>query len=211
MITAAVLQALGATERNAALYVEPLRIAAERYHIDTAQRLAHWLAQIAHESAGFSAVVENLNYSAEGLARTWPQRYALNGAPNATARILHLRPADIANLTYADRMGNGPVKSGDGWRYRGRGLIQITGRDRYRQCGIGLGLDLLAHPEMLEEPLYAALSAGWYWHTENLNPQADRDDVRAVTKGINGGYNGLADRAERTKAAARALAGTGRA
>lgn len=196
MITAALLIALGASGDRAALYVAPLRVAAARYDIDTPRRVAHWLAQLAHESARFGRVVENLNYSATALANTWPARYAdMAGQPNATAVRIARRPEDIANLTYADRLGNGPAGSGDGWRYRGRGLIQVTGRDNYARCGQALGIDLIRTPELLEAPLYAALSAGWYWHVAALNALADADDLPRITRRINGGLNGLNDRA----------------
>lgn len=196
MITAALLQALGAAEANAMLYVAPLRVAAARYGIDTPLRVAHWLAQLAHESARFRRVVENLNYSAKALAKTWPGRYAdIAGAPNATAWAIAGDPEGIANLTYADRLGNGSIRSGDGWRYRGRGLIQITGRDNYLRCGQALGIDLLNLPELLESPLYAALSAGWFWHVAALNALADQNDLPRITRRINGGMIGLADRA----------------
>lgn len=196
MITAALLKVLGASERDATLYVAPLRVSADRFQINNIERVANWLAQLAHESARFSCVVENLNYSAEGLARTWPARYAdTSGKPNATAQRLHRRAEDIANLTYAARMGNGTAGSGDGWRFRGRGLIQITGRRNYVRCGEALGLDLVRMPELLESPLYAALSAGWFWQSNGLNEFADKGDLVMITRRINGGLNGFDIRA----------------
>ena len=195
MIRAEHLQALGARPERAAAYAAPLNIAAERFEINTARRVAAWLAQLAHESAGFSTVVENLNYSSDALARTWPARFAAaDGAPNALARRLSRNAREIANLTYANRMGNGSAGTGDGFRYRGRGLIQITGRDNYARCGEALGVDLIARPQLLEQPLYAALSAGWYWHAHDLNKIADTGDIRAITRRINGGEHGLSNR-----------------
>lgn len=202
-------RSLGVPHRRAVIYSEPINIALARYQITTAHRAAAWLATVAHESARFAAVVERLNYSAEGLAATWPGRYAAaDGTPNATANRIAHKPADIANLTYAGRMGNGSAGTGDGWRYRGRGLIQITGRDNYRVCGEALGLDLMGHPETLESPLYAALSAGWYWHANGLNALADRGNIRAITRRINGGLLGLQDRTDLYQAALAELGGT---
>ncbi|MCY1366727.1 hypothetical protein D9M69_536330 [compost metagenome] len=184
-----------------------------------------FLAQVAHESDGFKAMVENLNYSADGLANTWPSRYAEKGAdgqyvkvmvggrprnkPNAKAQALHRQPESIANDTYASRMGNGPVASGDGWRFRGRGLIQLTGRDLYTACGRGIGLDLAQQPHLLERPHWAALSAGWYWSQRGLNAPADAGNVLSATKIINGGENGLDDRRARFDRAKKALASAG--
>lgn len=208
MITSDLLQSLGAKYEHAALYATPLQIAADRYDISTPRRVACWLGQLAHESARFSRVVENLNYSADGLARTWPARYAgSDGKPNATAMRLHRKPEEIANLTYAGRMGNGSAGSGDGWRYRGRGLIQITGKQNYARCGDALGLDLIRQPESLEQPMYAALSAGWYWHQAKLNDLADSLAIAKITRLINGGTHGLQDRIELTNKALHALGG----
>lgn len=129
-ITIGLLEAVTIRHALAVQWLPHISQAAHRYHIDTAppRRLAAWLATIAHESARLTAVVENLNYSAEGLAATWPARYAdMAGEPNALAQSIARKPAAIASLTYANRMGNGPSETGDGWIYRGRGLIQITG------------------------------------------------------------------------------------
>lgn len=208
MITASILQELGASWRTAAQYVAPLQATAERYEITTPRRAACWLGQLAHESARFARVVENLNYSAEALARTWPARYAgSDWKPNATALRIARKPEEIANLTYAGRMGNGSAWTGDGWRYRGRGLIQITGRENYQRCGEALGVDLTRRPDLLERPMYAALSAGWYWDRAKLNSLADKIDIAGITRAINGGTNGAADRAELTAKALRALGG----
>lgn len=208
MITTAVLQELGASWRDAALYATPLQVAAERYDVSTPRRVACFVGQLAHESARFARVVENLNYSAQALARTWPARYAgSDGKPNATALRLHRKPEDIANLTYAGRLGNGSAGSGDGWRYRGRGLIQITGKHNYARCGEALGLDLIRKPESLEQPMYAALSAGWYWHQTKLNELADALATAKITRLINGGTHGLQDRIELTNTALVALGG----
>lgn len=163
-------------------------------------RLAMWVAQCGHESMSFSRLVENLNYSAEALLRTWPTRFTA-----ASARAMERQPERIANHVYASRMGNGPPESGDGWRYRGRGLIQLTGKQNYKAAGLALGVDLVAQPELLATERYAALSAGWFWASRGLNLLADAADVEAVTKRINGGTHGLADRAARFQRAREAL------
>lgn len=208
MITADLLQSIGAKYEHAALYATPLQIAAERYDISTPRRAACFLGQLAHESARFTRVVENLNYSAQALARTWPARYAdSDGQPNATALRIARKPEDIANLTYAGRLGNGSAGTGDGWRYRGRGLIQITGRSNYQRCGEALGVDLLTRESLLEQPMYAALSAGWFWHQAGLNALADKLDIAKISRTINGGTHGLAERIELTHNALHALGG----
>lgn len=195
-ITVSLLEALGIRHATAQAWLPHLRHAAHRYHIDTTpRRLAAWLATIAHESARLTRTVENLNYSAEGLAATWPARYAdITGQPNATALRIARKPEQIANLTYAGRMGNGTAGSGHGWKYRGRGLIQITGLDNYAASGEALGLDLIDHPEQLEQPHYAALSAAEWWARKGCNQLADTGDMAAITRRVNGGLNGLDDR-----------------
>jgi putative chitinase len=158
-----------------------------RYGIVGTPRVAAFIAQVGHESGQLTRLVENLNYSAEGLMKTWPSRFDFVRA-TATAR----NPEQIANIVYADRMGN--TASGDGWKYRGRGLIQVTGRANYAACGEALGLDLINHPELLEQPQYAAMSAAWLWSANGLNTLADAGDLTKITQRINGGTNGLADR-----------------
>jgi putative chitinase len=195
-ITIGMLEALGVRHALAVQYAPLLAIAAHRYQIDASpRRIAAWLATIAHESARLTKTVENLSYSAQGLAQTWPSRYAdMTGAPNATAIRIARRQEDIANLTYAGRLGNGSARSGDGWRYRGRGLIQITGRSNYAASGLALGLDLLERPEQLEQPYTAALSAAEWWSRHGCNELADTGDLAAVTRKVNGGLTGLDDR-----------------
>lgn len=195
-ITIGLLEALGVRHALAVQYAPLLAIAARRYQIDTApRRVAAWLATIAHESARFTRLVENLNYSAEGLAATWPARYAdMAGQPTQFAHKIARDPERIANHAYAGRLGNGSAGSGDGWRYRGRGLIQITGRSNYAASGLALGLDLLERPEQLEQPYTAALSAAEWWHRHGCNALADTGDLAAVTRKVNGGLAGLGDR-----------------
>lgn len=160
-----------------------------RYEINTANRVAMFLAQCAHESGGFRHLVESLNYSAAALRATWPNRFT-----EAEAADMARDQARIGERAYGGRMGNGPEGSGDGFKYRGRGIIQITGRETYGKCGDALRLDLINKPELLEDPEAAALSAGWYWSTHGCNALADANDFEGVTRRINGGINGLADR-----------------
>lgn len=179
-------------------WADPLTRAMQQYEINTPARQAHFLAQIGHESGSFARLVENLNYSAEGLLKTWPSRF-----DKASASAAARNPERIANIVYGNRMGNNAP--GDGWKYRGRGLIQLTGRDNYRSAANALGVELLVHPELLERPGEAALTAGWYWSTRGLNELADDDRLEAITRKINGGVNGLVDRRERYLLAARVL------
>ena len=208
-ITLGLLEAMGVRHALAVQWLPHLSMAAHRYQIDAnPRRLAAWLATIAHESARLTTLVENLNYSAEGLARTWPARYAdMTGQPTATALRIARNPEDIANLTYSGRMGNGSAGSGDGWRYRGRGLIQITGRDNYARSGAELGYNLIAHPERLEEPYLAAMSAAEWWHCHGCNVFADVGDIAEVTRRVNGGLAGLDDRLKLYSAALAYLGG----
>lgn len=198
MLTASILRAAIplATPSSAERFARPLAEACAEFGIDTPARLAAFLAQVAHESGNLGRLVESLNYSAQGLVAVWPRRFT---ADTAAAYARH--PEQIANLVYAERMGNGDLASGDGWRYRGRGLIQVTGRANYAACGKALGLDLVGAPELLEQPEPAARSAAWFWRMRNLNPMADRGDIEGITKAINGGLTGLADRKERYAAA----------
>lgn len=195
-ITIGLLEALGVRHALAVQWLPHISQSAHRYQIDAnPRRLAAWLATIAHESARLTTLVENLNYSAQGLAQTWPSRYAdMTGQPTASALRIARKPEQIANLTYAGRMGNGSAGSGEGWRYRGRGLIQITGRDNYARAGAELGYNLIAHPERLEEPYLAAMSAAEWWHRHGCNILADIGDMAAVTRKVNGGLTGLDDR-----------------
>lgn len=175
--------------------------------------LRNFLAQVLHESAHLEATVENLNYSAEALARTWPNRYARRDAagnykrpfqPNGLAESIKRNPEKIANNCYANRMGNGDEASGDGWRYRGRGLIQCTGRANYETVERITGLPVVKHPDLLLEPLHALSSAVAWW--EANVPDAVLSDPEKVTEEVNGGRNGLSDRLALTKAVTELLA-----
>ena len=181
------LQILPNAGRQAGVFVPVLNTAMNRYGIVGTARAAAFIAQVGHESGQLMRLVENLNYSAEGLMKTWPSRFDLVRA-TAAAR----NPEQIANIVYGGRMGN--TAPGDGWKYRGRGLIQVTGKTNYAACGEALGVDLINQPELLERPQYAALSAAWFWSVNGLNTLADAGDLKGVTRRINGGLNGQADR-----------------
>lgn len=168
--------------------------------INTTRRVAMFLAQCAHESNGFATLEENLNYGAAGLSATWPRRF-----PSDVAASYARKPEAIANRAYADRMGNGNEASGDGWNYRGRGIIQITGRENYQKAGNALGMDFIASPGLLTLPEWAVKTAGWYWAVRRINTAADAGSVERATKLINGGTNGLNDRQNRYQSALAAL------
>jgi putative chitinase len=199
----------GCTPGNADKFLPYFLEVLPKFKIDTRLRLAAFLAQTAHESNLFSTVQENLNYSAEGLANTWPKRYAQklqNGLyakspagrylPSDKAKQIARKSVLIANDCYANRMGNGDVASGDGWRYSGKGLKQITGKSNYQALSKYTGLDFVSKPELLLEPGYAVISACWFWQANNLSAFADLKDIKGMTKVINGGEIGLQKRIE---------------
>jgi putative chitinase len=157
--------------------------------INTRLRVAHFLAQAAHESGGFRDRLENTNYSESGLLATFPRRFSA-----ADAKALARKPERIANHAYANRNGNGGVASGDGWQFRGRGLFQLTGRANYAEFAKASGQDVITNPDYLVTTKGAVESACWYWNKHNLNRFADKDDVLSITHVINGGYNGLDER-----------------
>ena len=173
-----------------AKWLEPMLETFEKYDISTPERLAAFIGKCALVSGYFKYLEENLNYSAERLCAVWPSRF-----PNLEAAApYHRNPEAIANKVYSGRMGNGPEDSGEGFAFRGRGVVQLTGRDNYQRCGDGLGVDLVGNPDLLKEPKYAMLSAGWFWNKTNLNALADSGDLETMTRRINGGLNGLNDR-----------------
>jgi len=177
--------------KNPAELQAALEAVLPRYEIDTPIRVAAFLAQCGHESADFTALQENLNYSAKGLMSTWPKRF-----PNEQAAAPYNRnPERIANKVYSDRMGNGPEASGDGWKHRGRGAIQLTGKANYEAFTADLGFasvdDAILYLETLEG---AVESAAWFWWKNNLNEVADVGDMKTLTRKINGGDLGLAER-----------------
>lgn len=167
----------------------------DKFSIDNPLRLAHFLAQASHESGGFQVIRENLNYSKDGLINTFPTYF------DRDASILYERkPELIANIVYASRMGNGNKESGDGWSFRGRGYIQLTGRDNYTSFNKVVDDDILSDPDLVAS-VHPLLSAGWFWNRSSLNTIADLgssiDVVTRITKCINGGINGLQDRLKR--------------
>ena len=167
-------------------WLDPLNETFAKYEINTPKRQACFIGQCMHESGGFKNLTENLNYSAKGLMNTWPSRFPDMDTAEKYAHNLE----KIASKVYAGRMGN--LTPEDAGKYIGRGLIQLTGRENYANCGLGLGVDLLGHPDWLATPQYAALSAGWYWNKKGLNALVD--DIETMTKRINGGLIGLDDR-----------------
>jgi putative chitinase len=171
-------------------WVEPLEEVFHRYEINTPERQAAFIGQCAHESMNFTKLEENMNYSAEGLMKTWPSRFPTL----ESAKPYHRNPEKIANKVYAGRMGNGLEETGDGWLYHGRGLIQLTGKDNYMLASDALNMDFIHSPDYVLVPKYAALTAGWYWNKRNLNKEADAKDYTGMTKKINGGTIGLNDR-----------------
>jgi putative chitinase len=160
-----------------------------QYGIDTPQRIAGFIAQCGHESAGFTVLEENLNYSEKGLMATFP-KYFRDRSPAAYER----KPEAIANVVYANRMGNGSEKSGDGWKFRGRGVIQLTGFENYTNFAKAVGKDVDQVIKYLGTKKGALHSACWYWDSRNINATADAGDIVKMTKLINGGTIGLEDR-----------------
>lgn len=160
------------------------------YDINTPQRVASFLAQCAHESGGFRALKENLNYRAESLRRVFPKYFPTD----ALAKQYEKKQEAIANRVYANRMGNGNEASGDGWRYCGRGLIQLTGKNNYQAFADSIETPVEDIPAYLATFEGAVQSACWFWETNNLNQWADRGDIVTMTKRINGGTIGLEDR-----------------
>jgi putative chitinase len=180
-----------------AKWYKPLIDTFIKYNISTTQRQACFIGQCQHESNNFKTLEENLHYSADGLMRVWPSRFTDKIVADAYAN----NPEKIANKVYAGRMGNGDEESSDGWAFHGRGLIQLTGRDSYDKFGKAVGVVFTGQPQLLVEPNYAALSAGWFWNKTGLNDLADAQEYGQMTKRINGGTLGLDDRIVRiTKA-----------
>lgn len=175
-----------------------------KYDIDTPERIAMFLAQCGHESAGFAVREENLNYSAKALDSVFGKYFKRGGRD---AKAYERQPEKIANVVYANRMDNGDTASGDGWKFRGRGYIQLTGRYNYTKFAKDAGLGLREAVEYLETVEGALESACWFWSTNGLNKMADAGDIKASTKRINGGYIGLEDREKHYKHALEVLGG----
>ena len=180
-------------------WLEPLNETFEKYKINNPKRQACFIGQCMHESGGFKILQENLNYSAAALMRTWPSRFPDMDTADKYAH----NPELIASKVYAGRMGNAtPEEAG---KYIGRGLIQLTGKENYANCGVGIGVDLLGHPDWLATPQYAALSAGWFFNKKSINQLSDVMDIETMTKRINGGLIGIEDRKAKINMALNAL------
>ena len=207
----ALMKATGANRADATLFLPHIEAACKAYGIDTPQRRAGFLSQIGHESAGMSCLQESLNYSVDAILKL----FGRHRISEADARRYGRTPAQkadqvaLANILYGGAFGAknlGNTEQGDGWRFRGRGLKQLTGRSNYKRCGDAIGLDLVGSPNLLLEPGPAAMSAAWFWHANGLNALADKSDVVAMTKRINGGDIGLPQRQALFKAAMTAFA-----
>ena len=181
----------GAPDKAAGEFVDTFNKWSDKFGITTPLRAAHFISQCVHECAELKAFEENLNYSEKGLLKVFSKYFNA-----ATAKQCARKPEKIANRVYANRMGNGNEASGDGWKYKGRGAIGLTGRSNYlaySTSGFCVG-DLMAHPEWLAKSPGCYKSAMWFWWKNGLNAIADTGDVNAVTKRVNGGYNGLDSR-----------------
>jgi predicted chitinase len=187
------LKEMGVSDGDAVQYIPHLEEALPKYGIaESRLRLAHFFAQVLHESGCMRFDMENLNYSSDALRRVFGKYFKTKAEADAYAR----KPEKIANRVYANRMGNGAESSGDGWRFRGRGLIQLTGRSNYLAFAKWIGDRRVMDDPDLVATEYAVHSAVFFWDRHNLNRLADKDDVVALTKRINGGVNGLAHRRE---------------
>jgi len=200
LTVAQVMKASGARAAEAEQFLPFLQGTCKAYDITSPRRIAGFLSQIGHESAGFAVLTENLNYSVEALLAKFG-RHRISEADARKHGRTNQQKANqeaIANLLYGGEWGRknlGNTQPGDGWLYRGRGLKQLTGRDNYRRCGQALAEDFITTPVRLLMPVNAALSAGWFWSINGLNAAADRGDVQTMTKIVNGGVNGLDKRA----------------
>lgn len=175
---------------NTEAWYEALVQILPEYEIDTPERIAAFLAQCVHESGGFKAIKENLNYKAASLRKVFPKYFPTD---ELAAEYAHNQEA-IANRVYGNRMGNGDEHSGDGYTYCGRGLIQLTGHDNYKAFADSLSMTMPETVEFLQTFEGCVQSACWFWESNSLNTLADAGDIKAMTKRINGGYIGLEDR-----------------
>ena len=176
-------------------WADALNATFQRFNILTPRQMAAFICQCGHESGNFRVLQENLNYRAATLLKLFPrtQRRAWGFTPEEAAEY-ERQPKRIANRIYGNRMGNRDEASGDGYRFRGRGCIQLTGSANYHHAGQALGVDLIMEPDLVATPQYAALTAGWFWNTQKLNALAEAGDWTGLTKRINGGTIGLEDR-----------------
>lgn len=192
-------QVIGCSGLTAAQWATKLNTVMQIRGINTPDRVAMFMAQMSVESAKFNVFEENLNYSAQGLANTWPHRFATDPhstpyIPSQVANSISRQPRKIANIVYANRMGNAGPETNDGWIYRGRGPKQITGKLNYSLLSTAVGIDYVTNPELLLDITHGATSAGWYWQSRDCNQFADKGDIVGCTMAVNGGMNGLADR-----------------
>ncbi|ORM78335.1 glycoside hydrolase family 19 protein [Pantoea eucrina] len=202
-------RATGISQALADMWFPHVAAAMREFGIDTPKRQAHFLAQVGHESAGFTKTEEGLNYSESALNAMFGKRITPSQARAYGRNNAH--PADqcmIASIIYANRNGNGSIESGDGYRYRGRGLIQITGKKNYSALNAQLSADLIASPDLLSGRALAARSAAAWWKNHGLNELADAGNVDRITRVINGGLNGIDDRRQRTARALEVLCRT---
>jgi putative chitinase len=183
-------------------WVDALNETFNRFHIDTPRQQAAFIGQCGHECGNFRILEENLNYKAATLMKLWSKRFPSLEIASQYAG----NPKKIANMVYASRMGNRDEQSGDGYRFRGRGCIQLTGSANYFHAGQALGIDFMSDPDQVATPKFAALTAGWFWSTHNCNALAENADWTGLTKKINGGTIGLDDRISHTNLALNVLA-----
>jgi len=183
------LQALGIEPK----WLKPLNDTFDKYQINTPTRQAAFIGQCGHESNNFKTLEENLHYSAGSLMRVWPSRFP----DTATAEKYANNPELIANKVYGGRTDLGNTQDGDGWKFHGRGVVQLTGRANVTNCGEALGQPFAERPELLLQPEWACMSAGWFWNKKGLNALADSEDWSTMTKRINDGTLGLDDRINR--------------
>ena len=207
MITAEQFHTLFPRNPDPELWAASMAEVFPTYEINTPQRIAAFLAQCGHESGGWTVFEENLNYSAQGLCSIFKKYFPTLESAQPYAR----QPQKIANKVYANRMGNGPESSGDGWKYRGRGPIQLTGKDNYRAYAQEMFEDwqnLFENPDWVTADRdFALMSAIWFWNKNKLNVQADSGDIKLMTKKINGGFIGLEDRIKHYNEAIHLLVG----
>jgi len=183
-------------------WVDPFNQTFERFGINTPKQQAAWIGQCGHECGNFRILEENLNYKAATLMKLWAKRFPTLEVANQYAGD----PKKIANMVYANRMGNRDEASGDGYRFRGRGCIQTTGSANYFHAGKALGVDFIMQPELVATPQYAALTAGYFWSTHGLNTLAEAAEHKAITRRINGGLIGYEDRLAHTNQSLAVLA-----
>jgi putative chitinase len=201
------MAAAGISEALTERWYLHVSMAMNEFSIDTPRQRAHFIAQTGYESGGFLTLSENFNYSTEGLkvfgSRLSNQQREKLGRKPGQGSLTHEEQAAIANLVYSGRFGNNNI--GDGWKFRGRGLKQITFFENYEACGKALNLPLIIEPDLLLQDSYAARSAGWYWASRYCNRYADTGDIAGLTRIINGGSNGLQERIIKTKMALNVL------